>query len=311
MIAMKSEYHTPVLLQTCIENLNIRPNGMYADGTLGGGGHAEAILRQNDSCRVIALDADHDAVSESSKRLVPFGSRVIIEQSNFRNLKQVLLKHHSRSVHGLLLDLGVSSYQLDQSDKGFSYRFDAPLKMQMNDNESFGAYEIVNRYDEKQLAEIFYRLGEEKNSRRIAKKIIESRMNKPIETTLQLAGIIALTTPDRFAKKTMSRIFQALRITVNDELNNLKKILEDAAAVLFPEGRLAVISYHSLEDRIVKDFMRYESADQLADDNFPEFTVSKKPRFRLVHRKPIRPTEEEIQNNPRARSAKLRVAERI
>jgi 16S rRNA (cytosine1402-N4)-methyltransferase len=311
LIAMKSEYHHPVLLQTCIENLNIRPDGIYADATLGGGGHTEAILRQNDSCRVIALDADRDALLESSKRLASFGSRVIMEQSNFRNLKQILMKHHIACVHGLLLDLGVSSYQLDQSDKGFSYRFDAPLKMQMNDHESFSAYEIVNRYDEKELAEIFYRLGEEKNSRRIAKKIIESRMNKPIETTLQLAGIIAGTIPDRFAKKTLSRIFQALRIAVNDELNNLRKILEDAPAVLLPEGRLAVISYHSLEDRIVKDFLRYEAADHIADENFPEFTISKKPRFRLVHRKAIRPAEEEILNNPRARSAKLRLAERI
>jgi 16S rRNA (cytosine1402-N4)-methyltransferase len=308
---MDPEYHIPVLLQTCIEMLNVQPNGMYADGTLGGGGHTEAILKQNDSCRVIAFDADKDAVLESSKRLAPFGPRVIIEQSNFRNLKSVLVKHHIPGIHGLLLDLGVSSYQLDRSDKGFSYRFDAPLKMQINDQDHFSAYEIVNHHSDRQLAEIFYRLGEEKNSRRIAKKIIESRMKKPIETTLQLAGIVTQSIPERFAKKTLSRIFQALRIAVNDELNNLKKVLDEAAEVLSPGGRLAVIAYHSLEDRIVKDFMRYESADHIIDDHFPEFTLSKKPRFRLVHRKPILPTEEEIQNNPRARSAKLRVAERI
>lgn len=308
---MKSEYHIPVLLHACIESLNIQPQGVYADGTLGGGGHTEAILECNDSCRVIALDADADAMAASSIRLARFGSRVIMEQSNFRNLKHMLGKHHIPHLHGLLLDLGVSSFQLDQSDKGFSYRFDAPLRMQINENDGFTAHAIVNHYEEKQLSEIFYRWGEEKNSRRIAKKIIESRMNGPIETTTQLAEIITRTIPDRFAKKTLSRIFQALRIAVNDELNNLTKVLEDAAEVLAPGGRLVVISYHSLEDRMVKTFFRNESADHITDENFPSLRLSKKPRLTVIHRKPILPTEEETQNNPRARSAKLRVAQKI
>lgn len=304
-------YHQPVLLHECIEFLNIRPEGIYVDGTLGGGGHSEAILKQNTTCRVIAFDADLDAIMEGGKRLAVFGTRFTAEQTNFRNLRDILAKHRIASIGGLLLDLGVSSHQLDRSAKGFSYRFDAPLTMQMNDRESFTAREIVNTFDEKELADIFYRLGEEKNSRRIARAIVETRQNQPIETTGQLTQTIARVIPERFSKKTLSRVFQALRIKVNDELNNLSHILKDSIEMLMPGGRIVVISYHSLEDRIVKDFFRMEASDKIFDPNYPELSQSKPSRLRLITRKPVLPSDEEIDINPRARSAKLRVAEKI
>lgn len=308
---MTSTYHLPVLLHECIKNLNIRPNGIYVDGTLGGGGHTEAIFQQNDSCRVVAFDADRDAIRSAEERLRLFASRIIIEQTNFRHLKQILDKHKIPAISGLLLDLGVSSYQLDHSQKGFSYRFDAPLTMQMNDRETFSARTLVNDYEEKELADIFFHLGEEKHSRRIARAIVKARALRPIETTTQLAQVITQIIPERFQKKTLSRIFQSLRIQVNDELNNLRQILKDTIDVLEPRGRLVVISYHSLEDRIVKDFYRYEASDKILDPNYPELSQSKRPRLEIVTKKPILPAEEEISQNPRARSAKLRVAERI
>ncbi|MBL7958934.1 16S rRNA (cytosine(1402)-N(4))-methyltransferase RsmH [bacterium] len=308
---MTSTYHNPVLLHECISHLNIRPNGIYVDGTLGGGGHTEAILKQNDSCKVLAFDVDQDAIKSAQERLLPFTSRIIIEQANFRQLRQILDAHKISAINGLLLDLGVSSFQLDHSRKGFSYRFDAPLQMQMNDRESFSAREVVNEYDEKQLADIFFHLGEEKHSRRIARAITKARTQQPIETTTQLAKVIMNTIPERFAKKTLSRIFQAIRIQVNDELNNLKQALKDALDVIDTGGRLVVISYHSLEDRIVKDFYRNEASDKILDPNYPELSQSKQPRLEIVTRKPIVSAEKEVFKNPRARSAKLRVAVRI
>lgn len=306
-----STYHQPVLLHECIAYLNIRANGIYVDGTLGGGGHTEAILRKNDSCRVIAIDADLDAVSEAEKRLSIWDSRIVIEHANFRHLKKILDRLRIPAISGLLLDLGVSSHQLDRSQKGFSYRFDAPLTMQMNDREGISANEVVNQYSEKKLADIFFHLGEEKNSRRIAKAIIQARSDQPILTTTRLAQTIAGVIPERFQKKTLSRIFQAIRIEVNDELNNLKHILNEALDVLEPKGRLVVISYHSLEDRIVKDFFRYEASDKILDPNYPELSKSKQARLLIVTKKPVLPAETEVAENPRARSAKLRVAEKI
>lgn len=308
---MTSTYHQPVLLHECIQFLNIREGGIYVDGTLGGGGHTEAILQQNDSCKVIAMDADMDAIKTAKERLQLFGSRVHIEQTNFRNMAQVLQKHDIPAISGLLLDLGVSSYQLDRSQKGFSYRFDAPLSMQMNDRETFTARELLNGCEEKELAEIFFHLGEEKQSRRIARAIVKARFEQPIETTARLTQVISAVIPERFAKKTLSRIFQALRIRVNDELNNLEQILKGSPDLLETGGRVAVISYHSLEDRIVKDLYRYEASDKILDPYYPELSKSKQPRLQIVTKKPVLPSEEEIANNPRARSAKLRVAEKI
>lgn len=308
---MISTYHQPVLLHECIQYLNIRQDGIYVDGTLGGGGHTEAILQRNNTCQVIALDADMDAIKSAEERLRSFGSRVRIEQTNFRNLAQVLKKHNVPAISGLLLDLGVSSFQLDRSQKGFSYRFDAPLSMQMNDHESFTAREVVNGCDEKELADMFFHLGEERQSRRIARAIVKARSEQPIESTVRLTQVVSSVIPERFAKKTLSRIFQALRIRVNDELNNLEQILKGSLDLLETGGRVVVISYHSLEDRIVKDFYRYEASDKILDPHYPELSKSKQPRLQIVTKKPVLPSDEEIANNPRARSAKLRVAEKI
>ena len=306
-----TSYHQPVLLHECISYLNIRTSGIYVDGTLGGGGHSEAILRENHSCRVIAFDADLDAIRSAETRLRPYADRILIEQSNFRHLKTILDKHKILSINGLLLDLGVSSFQLDHSQKGFSYRFDAPLTMQMNDREAFTARDVVNDYSEKELADIFFHLGEERHSRKIARAIVKARTLHPIETTAQLAEEVARIIPERFQKKTLSRVFQAIRIQVNDELNSLKQVLKESLDVLEPKSRLVVLSYHSLEDRIVKEFFRYESSDKIPDLNYPELSKSKQPRLAIVIKKPILPTEEEISQNPRARSAKLRVAEKL
>ncbi len=308
---MISTYHQPVLLHECIHYLNIRENGIYVDGTLGGGGHTEAILQQNSSCKVIAMDADMDAITTAQERLQTFSSRIRIEQTNFRNVAQVLQKHGIPAISGLLLDLGVSSHQLDRSQKGFSYRFDAPLSMQMNDRETFTARELLNGCEEKELADIFFHLGEEKQSRRIARAIIKARSEQPIETTARLTQVISAVIPERFSKKTLSRIFQALRIRVNNELDNLEKVLKGSLDLLESGGRVVVISYHSLEDRIVKDLYRNEASDKILDPYYPELSKSKKPRLRIVTKKPVLPSEEEITNNSRARSAKLRVAERI
>lgn len=304
-------YHLPVLLNECISALNLKSGGMYVDGTLGGGGHTEAILKHEAHCRVLALDADLDAIRFATERLKLFGERVTIRQSNFRQLRQVTDELKITAIDGLLLDLGVSSFQLDASPKGFSYRLDTPLNMQMNDYENFSAVDVINRYDEKKLADIFFQYGEEKNSRRIARKIAEVRQAKPIATTGELVSIISGSIPERFAKKTLSRIFQAIRIEVNNELENLKTILHDAAAMMNPGGRIAVIAYHSLEDRIVKDFFKTEAANVIMNENYPELSKGKIPTLKIITKKPIIPSEKEMDINPRARSAKLRIAEKL
>lgn len=304
-------YHLPVLLNECIAALNLKAGGLYVDGTLGGGGHTEAILKHEPHCRVLALDADLDAIRFATERLKPFGDRVTIRQSNFRQLRQVTDELKITAIDGLLLDLGVSSFQLDASAKGFSYRLDAPLNMQMNDHESFSAYDVINGYDEKKLADIFFQYGEEKNSRRIARKITEMRRTKPISTTGELVTIISATIPERFAKKTLSRIFQAIRIEVNNELENLKTILTDATAMMNSKGRLAVMAYHSLEDRIVKDFFKSEASNVIMDENYPELSKEKTPALKIITKKPMVPSEKEMNVNPRARSAKLRIAEKL
>ncbi|MBX7152303.1 16S rRNA (cytosine(1402)-N(4))-methyltransferase RsmH [bacterium] len=304
-------YHLPVLLKDCIAALNLKAGGIYVDGTLGGGGHTEAILKKEANCRVLALDADLDAIRYASERLKPFGERVTIRQSNFRQLRQVTEELKIAAIDGLLLDLGVSSFQLDASAKGFSYRLDTPLNMQMNDYENFSAYDVINGYNEKKLADIFFHYGEEKNSRRIARKITEMRQTKPISTTGELVTIIGATIPERFAKKTLSRIFQAIRIEVNNELENLKTILTDAAAMMNSGGRIAVIAYHSLEDRIVKDFFKTEASNLIIDENYPELSKEKTAALKIITKKPIVPTDDEMTANPRARSAKLRIAEKI
>lgn len=308
---MHETYHIPVLLQESIELLSVRNGGIYVDGTLGGGGHTEAILTAGPAVRVIALDADDDAVIRTRQRLAAFGDRLTIVQDNFRNVAARLTGLGVPAIDGLLLDLGVSSFQLDASDKGFSYRFDGPLDMRMGRPDGPTAADVINGYAEQELARLFFEYGEERLSRRIAKAIVQRRASSPVRTTTDLAGIVAGVLPERHLKKSLSRIFQALRIVINDELETLKKTLNDSVNILSVGGRLVVIAYHSLEDRIVKDFMRYESSDEILDPHFPRVRTSKPARLRTLTRKPVTANMAETESNPRARSAKLRAAERI
>lgn len=285
-------YHTPVLLQTCIDFL--RPSrGMHiVDGTLGGGGHTRAILASQEECRVIAFDADAEAIRFVTETLPT--ERLTLIHGNFRHLKERLLRLGIVAIDGLLLDLGVSSRQLDRAAKGFSYRMDAPLSMRMGD-EGPDARDVVNQYDETTLANVMYEFGEERLSRRIAKAIVKRRQKKRIESTQELADAITSVIPARHANKSLSRVFQAIRIEVNRELDNLRQALQDGVAMMRPGGRVVVLSYHSLEDRIVKNFFREESKNRV---------------LTLLTKKPMVPSTEEMKNNPRARSAKLRAAEK-
>ncbi|HNE83629.1 MAG TPA: 16S rRNA (cytosine(1402)-N(4))-methyltransferase RsmH [bacterium] len=305
------DYHIPVLLQSCIDFLQIRPDGFYVDGTLGGGGHSAFILQQNDSCRLFAFDMDRDAIKAAGIRLAEYGDRATLINDNFRHVRSALAARGITQINGILLDLGVSSHQLDWSDKGFSYRFEAPLTMAMADDTAFTARDVVNGYSEQELARIFFHYGEEQQSRRIARTIVQQRTTTPLQTTKDLADLIRRIIPERHANKTLSRIFQAIRIEVNDELNNLRQALADATGILAIGGRIVVMSYHSLEDRIVKDFFRDEAMDKILNEHYPELSEPKTPRLKVITKKPYEATDEEIQLNPRARSVKLRVAERI
>lgn len=283
---------------------------MYVDATLGGGGHAEAILQADATVRVVGIDADDDAVREAGERLRPYGDRATVVQENFRNLAAVLERSGIRSVNGILLDLGVSSYQLDRSNKGFSYRFEAPLDMRMGRGAVTTASALVNDVTERELADILFRYGEEKNARRIARTICSQRAIEPIRTTIQLAQAAGRALPGPHRNKSLSRIFQAFRIAVNDEMNNLRAVLETGTEALMPGGRIVVIAYHSLEDRIVKDYFKEAAAAEVVDPNFPEHRTPKAAALRVVTRKPVLASDSEIQSNPRARSAKLRAAEK-
>lgn len=304
-------YHKPVLLQESLGFLNVHRGGAYVDGTLGGGGHTEAILTADPTARVWAFDADDDAVKTASVRLAGFGTRVTVLQDNFAHWRERLYQLGVDAIDGFLLDLGVSSFQLDKSERGFSYRFDGPLDMRMGNQGGQNASDLVNGLPEKDLAEIFFKFGEERQSRRIARQIVRARQISPVRTTTELARIVAQILPERHANKTLSRIFQALRIAVNHELDNLKQALHDGIALLKPGGRVVVIAYHSLEDRIVKEIYRHEASDEIVDPNFPELRTAKAARLRVLTRRPVEPGDAEIRSNPRARSAKLRAAERI
>lgn len=308
---MVHTYHHPVLLQECIQWLNVQPDSVIVDATLGGGGHSEGLLTAQGLLRIIAFDADPDAVETARKRLKPFGNRFTAICANFRSLATELEKLGVTSLQGLLLDLGVSSSQLDDPTKGFTYRREAPLLMKLGPSSVKSAHEVVNTMPEEELKQIFFQLGEEKNARRIARAILERRKEAPLMTTTQLADTVRKVIPERFAKKSLSRVFQAIRIYVNDELDSLKTVLHDAVTLLSPGGRLVVISYHSLEDRIVKEFFRFEAARQIENKYYPELAEPKEQRLRMLTRKPLTPSDNEIAENPRARSAKLRVAERV
>ena len=311
---MKEFHHISVLLEECLEGLAIKPDGIYVDGTLGGAGHSSHIVQRLTTGRLVGIDRDPIALEASGKRLEPYKDRVTLVHSNFCEMKQVMADLGIPGVDGILLDLGVSSPQLDDGERGFSYMADAPLDMRMNNRDSLTAYEVVNTWPQDELKRILFDYGEERYAPRIASSICRRREEKPIETTLELVDVIRSAMPPQALREKQhpaKRSFQAIRIAVNDELGSVEKAMADAIPLLNPGGRLAVITFHSLEDRIVKNAMAEAAKGCTCPPNFPVCVCGKKPIVKLISRKPIVATEEELEVNPRSRSAKLRICEKL
>lgn len=304
-------FHIPVLVNEVCEYLIWDENGIYIDGTVGGGGHAIALLtRLSAMARVIGIDRDEDALEYVKKRIKDPDNRFISKQGNFRQIDQLVKELGYEKVHGVFLDLGVSSHQIDMPARGFSYRHDGPLDMRMSSEQVFTAEKVINTYSEKELIRIFKEYGEEKFARLIAKRIIEQRKKRSIETTQALRELIGSVIPRQRQVKTFSRIFQALRIEVNQELNSIESALAASLVILREGGRLVVISYHSLEDRIIKQFFKREEEACTCPQQFPECVCGKKKRLEILTKKVVIPNNAEVQANPRARSAKLRAAQK-
>lgn len=307
--------HVSVLLDECIRELCIKPDGIYVDGTAGGGGHSYHIAKAlGEGGRLIAIDRDSAAIEAAGRRLAEFGDKVTLVRSNFSDVGDVLDSLHIDRIDGILMDLGVSSYQLDTPERGFSYNADAPLDMRMDDRNPLDAYKVVNTYSEEELRRIIYDYGEEKFGGKIAAEIVKSRARKPIETTGELVDLIKRVMPSA-AKQgghhPAKRTFQAIRIEVNSELDVIKPAIESAERHLGKGGRIAIITFHSLEDRIVKQTFASLATGCTCPKNFPVCVCGNSPRVKVITKKPILPSEEEIEVNPRSRSAKLRVAEKI
>ena len=306
--------HISVLLNECIENLNIKPDGVYLDGTLGLGGHSYQIASRLTTGRLICIDRDETAIERAGKRLAPFGEKVTLVHGNFSDAAQIIDSLGISGVDGMLFDLGVSSPQLDEIQRGFSYMGDAPLEMRMDAGDSLTAYEVVNTWPEERLNRILWDYGEERYARRISRAILEHRAGKPIETTLELVEIIKGAMPAaalREKQHPAKRSFQAIRIAVNDELGAISQMMETAPDKLNKGGRLCVISFHSLEDRIVKSGIAARENGCTCPREAPICTCGFVQTLKSVSRKPILPSAEELEQNPRSRSAKLRVAERV
>lgn len=308
--------HKPVLLQECLEGLKIKPDGVYLDGTLGGAGHsAEILKRLGKNGRLIGIDRDGDAVAAAGKRLAATGSeaRFDIVRGNFAEMREAAASLGVSGADGILLDLGVSSYQFDTGERGFSYRFDARLDMRMDTRETVTAADIVNTYTEKQLGDLLLRYGEERWARRIAAFVVRERKKARIETTFQLTEIIKMAIPAAARRDghPAKRTFQALRIEVNGELEALRRAIREAVLLLNPGGRLCIISFHSLEEKLVKQLFKKEEHPCECPPDFPVCVCGKKPTGKMITAKPILPGEKEIEENPRAKSAKLRIFERI
>lgn len=306
--------HVSVLLPECIDSLNIRPEGVYVDGTLGMGGHSEEIAKRLTTGKLIGIDRDETAIRRAGERLRPYGDRVQLVHGNFRDTAEILDDLGIEAVDGMLFDLGVSSPQLDESERGFSYMHDAPLDMRMDETDNLNAWFIVNRWPEEKLRRILYDYGEEHCAPRIAAAIVRERERREIRTTLQLVEVIRSAMPAaalREKQHPAKRTFQAIRIAVNDELEAVRAMMATAPDKLRPGGRIAVISFHSLEDRIVKTGIAARENGCTCPREFPVCTCGFVQTLRSVTRKPILPSPEELEANPRSRSAKLRVAERI
>ena len=311
---MSEFHHISVLLNECLDGLDIKPDGIYVDGTLGGAGHSSQIAKRLTTGKLIGIDRDQVALQAAGERLAIYGDRVKLVHANFCQMAQVLQELEIPGVDGILLDLGVSSPQLDDGSRGFSYMVDAPLDMRMNRQDALSAWQVVNTWSQEELKRILYTYGEERYAPQIAGAICRRREEKPIETTLELVDIIRSAMPPaalREKQHPAKRSFQAIRIAVNDELGSVEKVMEDAFDLLNPGGRLAVITFHSLEDRIVKVAMNDAAKGCTCPPSFPVCVCGKKPKVKLISRKPIVATQEELDENPRSRSAKLRVCEKL
>ncbi len=307
--------HVPIMLSECINNLNISPNGIYVDCTLGGAGHSLEIAKKlNEEGLLIGIDKDKTAIEVSRERLKNVKCKVILINDDFKNLKNILYDNNIEKVNGILADLGVSSYQIDEVERGFSYSKDAPLDMRMNLNQTLTAKEIVNNYSEKELLKILYEYGEENFAKSIVRNILKTREIKPIERTGELVKIIESSVPSKVLHKGGSvakKTFQALRIEVNGELDSLKFALSDMIEVLKPSGRLCIISFHSLEDRLVKNCFTENATGCICPKSFPVCVCNHKPIIKIINKKPLTPNLEELKQNSRSTSSKLRVIEKL
>lgn len=302
--------HVPVMLDECISSLNIKSGGVYVDGTLGGAGHSVHIAKRG--VRLIGIDRDINAVTAAKERLDGFD--VTFVRDNFNNIKNILNDLNISRIDGVLLDLGVSSHQLDTPERGFSYRYDAPLDMRMNTDDSVTASEIVNTYSEAELEKILFEYGEERYTKSIVRKIIKMRQDRPIKTTFELRDIVRSSIPQKSLngeKHPEKRTFQAIRIAVNNELLGLSDAIEDFVDVLNPNGRIAIITFHSLEDRIVKNTFSNLAKGCICPKEFPVCVCNHKPEIKIITKKPILPSNDELSKNTRSKSAKLRVAEKL
>ena len=312
---MKPAFHEPVMLKEAVDSLNCGPGCIFLDGTVGGGGHACEILKRTAPDGVlVGIDFDDDALLESRRKLKMFGDRALLVKGNFADLSAILSNLDIKKVDGILLDLGVSSYQLKTANRGFSILADAPLDMRMNQNGGLNAYDLVNNLSEKELEKIIRDYGEEIAARRVVRAISARRRESPIKTTGELAEIVSYAIPRHLKKRKIhpaTKTFQALRIAVNDELANLHKSINDGIDVLKKKGRFSVISFHSLEDRIVKNLFRSWEKGCVCPPDFPICVCNRESKLKVLTKKPVIPGESEINSNPRARSARLRTAERI
>ncbi len=303
-------YHTSVLLDESVQSLQIKPKGIYVDGTLGSGGHAKAILESEPTIKLFGFDQDQEAIDYATNRLSAYADRITIIKDNFANIRTQLAWHKVSSIDGILLDLGVSSRQFDSGERGFSFQENYPLDMRMDRQTDYTAKEALNELSLEELTTIIREYGEEKQAYKIAKAIIERRLDKPFETTRELSDIIEKVVKGnpKFIIKSKARVFQAIRIHVNNELGVLTKVMEDALNILNPGGVMSIITFHSLEDRLVKDFFKLQEKDCICPPNFPKCVCDKYSRLKILGKKPIVACEQEIRENSRSRSAKLRVA---
>ncbi|MGL4424769.1 MAG: 16S rRNA (cytosine(1402)-N(4))-methyltransferase RsmH [Cetobacterium sp.] len=312
MHELESEYHIPVLYYESLENLVIKKDGVYVDCTLGGGGHSEGILREiDDNGRLISIDQDDQAIEFAKKRLEKYGKKWSVFKNNFENIETVLYMAGVDKVTGILMDIGVSSTQLDDPERGFSYRYDTRLDMRMNRSSELSAYEVVNDYEEGKLVKIFFEYGEDRFARKVARLICQRREEKPIETTGELVDIIRKAYPPRSEKHPAKKVFQAIRIEVNRELEVLQNAITKCFESLEKGGRLGIITFHSLEDRIVKNMFRDLCTGCKCPIELPICVCNEKPKGKLVNRKPIISGKNELDFNNRAHSAKLRVIEKL